>query len=440
MPNTFRLAPHSLPFLTLPDPPVTGEGALDPLGLATVGDRLADWMLPGLTARMSRPRFLTAIAVSTAVCEGLEDTIAADAVSPAYLVFEWLLVEGFVREADRADVRRTPGIDKVAACRRDDTPLCARAYLKAPTVFGFHGVYRRLARHLGILDDEGVLGENGYVLLKTWEREQGLEGFVESGSAASGNGGRRMLRDAVADSLKVGYSNRKGGWQGWRFFAEHLVPAQVGKHEAELLRRLLLDAKGDTRGEILQLVEGLASPEEIESESALADHLLPHASEDLSRRVRAVAAYEGLATLLETAFDWLRWLSSRARALSRAEYAAQPEVRQAVAALPSRLGEAEQALDQAPHQAQEEFSELARYFTGVSEAEALHEALHQRHAEVQKAKPPDGKRPWFEVATDGSTMVRVPYRLDQPPAAPTSWGRPYRLSAVVSFCLDLRKE
>jgi hypothetical protein len=30
----------SLPFLTLPDPLVTGEGALDPLGLAVVGDHV----------------------------------------------------------------------------------------------------------------------------------------------------------------------------------------------------------------------------------------------------------------------------------------------------------------------------------------------------------------------------------------------------------------
>ena len=58
-----------LPFLTLPDPVTTGEGALDPLGLSTIGERLADQVLPGLRARMSRPRFLTAIAVSAAVCE-----------------------------------------------------------------------------------------------------------------------------------------------------------------------------------------------------------------------------------------------------------------------------------------------------------------------------------------------------------------------------------
>jgi hypothetical protein len=56
-----------LPFLTLPDPVTTGEGALDPLGLSTLGDRLAEQVLPGLRARMARPRFLTAIAVAVGV-------------------------------------------------------------------------------------------------------------------------------------------------------------------------------------------------------------------------------------------------------------------------------------------------------------------------------------------------------------------------------------
>src|SRR5438034_1254444 len=94
----------SLPFLTLPDPVTTGEGILDPLGLATISDRLADRILPGLAARMNRPRFLTAIAISALVCDGLEEEIAADGITLAYLVFEWLLVEGFARKASNKEI------------------------------------------------------------------------------------------------------------------------------------------------------------------------------------------------------------------------------------------------------------------------------------------------------------------------------------------------
>src|SRR5262245_26918188 len=107
----------SLPFLSLPDPVVTGEGVLDPLGLSALGDRLADWILPRLTARMSRPRFLTAMAVSAVVCDGLEEEIAADGVTPAHILFEWLLVESFARQANDWEVLRTPGIDEARAVR-----------------------------------------------------------------------------------------------------------------------------------------------------------------------------------------------------------------------------------------------------------------------------------------------------------------------------------
>ncbi len=393
---------------------------------------------------MSRPRFLTAIAAAAAVCDGMEETIAANGVTPAYLVFEWLLVEGFARAADRADVHGTPGIGKASACRQAETPMCARAYLKAPTVFGYHGVYRRLARDTGILDNNGLLCENGYALLKIWEKEQGLIGFLDSASAGPGaSAHRQMLRDAVADSLKAGFGKRKGGWAGWQFFALHLTPARVGGREAEFLRGLLLDPKGETRGELFRLME---QPENLAAadlhDAAQAHHLLPQASPEPARRLRVIMAYENFGTLLERAFDWLRWLSSQAGAqsLPPAEFAARPEVQTIAAAVPGRLQTAERALDEAPPQAQCEFAKLAPDFTAAVDAKTLYETLLHRHAEVEAARPPDGKRSWFERAADGGAMVRPPYRLDEPPRTDDGWGRPYRLGTVASFCRDLRRE
>ena len=66
------MATFALPSLTLPDPMVSGEGALDPLGLANFGDRLAEELVPGVRARQNRVRFLTAMAVAAAVVDGLE--------------------------------------------------------------------------------------------------------------------------------------------------------------------------------------------------------------------------------------------------------------------------------------------------------------------------------------------------------------------------------
>ena len=53
----------TLPALSEYDPPVAGEGSLDPMGLAAISDRLADQLAPGVRARMLRVRFVTAMAV-----------------------------------------------------------------------------------------------------------------------------------------------------------------------------------------------------------------------------------------------------------------------------------------------------------------------------------------------------------------------------------------
>src|SRR5262245_11981750 len=144
----------SLPILTLPDPKISGEGVLDPLGVATISDRLAEAVLPGLRARMWRPRFLTAMAACAAVCDGIEDRVAADGTTPAHVVFEWLVVESFVRAAERDKTIRTPGMLKAQNAKDSGERMSASAYLHIPTIFGFHGIYRPLARQAGVLDDD----------------------------------------------------------------------------------------------------------------------------------------------------------------------------------------------------------------------------------------------------------------------------------------------
>jgi hypothetical protein len=214
----------ALPILTLPDPLTSGEGALDPLGLGTIGERLADLILPGFRARMQRPRFLTAIAACAAVCEGMEDRIATDNVTPSYIVFEWLLVEAFARKADRAKTRATPGMNKAHDAQKVGQPMSASAYLRVPTIFGFHGVYKPLARNLGIVDDDLRLGDNGYELLKVWQTERGLDGFLASTmSPGPGKQFRTLLRSAVEDGLHDGYIRRSYSWPGWSLLAEHLA-------------------------------------------------------------------------------------------------------------------------------------------------------------------------------------------------------------------------
>lgn len=428
-----------LPFMTLPHPVASGEGVLDPLGLARAGDALANWLVPGMTARMNRPRFLTAMALSGAVCDGLEDQIARDGITQAYIVFEWLLVEAFARAAVRQEVEGTPGIEKASTARNRQIPMSATAYLKTPSVFGFHGVYRRLAVATDIVDDDVRLGENGYRLLKAWEREQGAEGFIDG---KNGEGMRGILRSAVEDTLAKGYVDRSSGWRGWEFFARHLAPSKTGLREAEILREVMLDEHGETRGELYSLLarHRTAMSNGNASEAQLAKMLLGESSRELKRRLKAIFAFERFAVALETAFDLLQYLSTQnpTKALSVKDYVSDKLVAKIAGNLQEILVRVADALESAPLKVTEEFGPLEQAFTSVKMANDLFHAVLDRHAQVQEAKPPEGKREWFERAADGGVMIRPQFRLSDRPEWHDGWNRPYRLYAMRSFCHDLR--
>src|SRR3546814_2495428 len=72
------LAGLTLPSLTVADPPVAGEGSLDPLGTGALADRIAEQLVPDVRARMSRVRFLTAMAISSIVTDEVGELLILD--------------------------------------------------------------------------------------------------------------------------------------------------------------------------------------------------------------------------------------------------------------------------------------------------------------------------------------------------------------------------
>ncbi len=432
-----------LPFLTLLDPETETEGALDPLGLSAIGDRLAEEILPGLRARMSRPRFLTAVAVSAAVCDGLEDRVAGDHVTPAYLVFEWLLVEGFVRAGDSEDTVGTPGTLKAQAAKNSGEPMCARTYLRVPSIFGFHGVYKPLARHLGIVDDDFRLADNGHDLLKAWQTEQGLDGFLP-GSVSSGKGTkvRQLLRAAVEEGLREACIRRSTSWQGWNLLAGHLAPRLIGQAEAAFLYGLLKNRRGGPRREVFRLLEN-APDGNLPESHLVVQWLIPRASEDLKRRLFAIAAFEDMCALLERAFDWARYLSTEAgaRAIDGNDFNHSEAACQISGQLSHAIREAEAAVGRvATIGVQQNLANLSDGFDQVSKPAELFEAVLARHTQVQKAKKPDGKRDWFEISPNCKAFVRVPYRLSEKPQVRERWNRKYRIDTARSFWSDLKAD
>jgi hypothetical protein len=425
------------PLISSTDPVTQAEGSIDPLGLAALADGLADTILPGLTARMWRPRFLTAIAVASVVTEPLQDQVAADGFTPAHIVFEWYAVEAFARSEKDGDAasRRIPGIDKARAAWRENVSMSARRYLKTPSIFGFHGVYKTLARALDITDFELLLGGSGYELTYTWEQEQNIGGFTGNGS---GDGAflRRQLQRAVSEGLRIGHTADN---PRWRFFPRYLRPEQIGRDEGKLIWRLIVAPEGGTRGEVFHL---MARPEvravfDGADEAEFVRWLSGRASEDLCWRLRAIDAYECVCRTLQDGFDWLRYLSSRAgtKAVTASDFARQASVLR-IAQLPDALNRAQDALEGTGREYA--FTHLIAAFDGARDVESLFHALLARHEGVQREKPPAGKRPWFERTSDGGAVVRLPYRLLERPDQSARYVHGYRMNNVTWFVDDLR--
>lgn len=438
-----------LPLLSEEDSAASSEGTLDPLGLYQIADALAVKLVPGVRERQRHPRFLTATAVSLALCsEFSDDAVAKDGVSEPWQVFEWYVVEGLVRGVEDGDkLRGLPGREKVSRTVKNGMPLSARSYLKTPSVFGFHGVYRLLSRTLRI-EVADRLGDAGYELLEVWRSEQGLRGFYET---AEGNGQKwyTSLVDALKDGLDQGAVARSWGWNGWQFLAEHLCPSDIGHNERRAITGFLLSdqqghrkavleflvsSEGKTLFEIIQERNG---NERIWSEREFHVAIEKKSDECLGLLLQAIMQYETFARTLQDAFDdCLLAMSQRRGKVSPSELAREKNVMRGARRVPDLFFEVSDALS--PPGETNRFQEAFKDLAERCNAEQWVHLLLEHHKTVQLAKPPNGKAPWFERFDDGSYMIRPGYLRDTGGRGDDSYVHSYRVAPLWSFADDLR--
>jgi len=435
----------SAPLLTERDEIDSVEGGIDPLGTESIAETLGVMLSPGVRERQLHPRFLTAMAVSMWLCEGYPiDMTAKDGASPPWLVFEWYAVEGLVRSRGKNsnDIKGLPGRNKAATALKDGAPLSARRYLKTPSVFGFHGIYRQLARNLRI-EQDGNLGECGFELLSIWAKEQGLEGFWGTQSG-KGRKIREHLRGALQDGLDAGCVDRGGGWSGWGFFGDHLAPYEFGRQEARFLAsQLLADQKG-FRGEILHFLvseRGQKIWRTRLSERDFHAALFKRATPGLAELLLAIDRYEAFARLLEDAFDEclfeITCRNKRVKRVSTAELGKLSCVKRACQEVPKIFAAVEESL--APFNStaldlKQAFGELAVR----QSSQQWSQSLMDHHCRIQKEKPPDGKQPWVECFDDHTFRCRPIYLEDAPPRNDGSYVHFYRTNPLWSFANDLK--
>jgi hypothetical protein len=423
---------------------VSAEGSIDPLGTYAIADALAVRLIPGVRERQQHPRFLTAIAVSHILCDDYGEVVARDEVSEPWQVFEWYMVEGLVRtEPVKSRLRGLAGQDKANSALRDNVPLSAKRYLKTPTVFGFHGIYRALARDIE-LERAARLSETGYRLATTWEDEQGLTGFVGS-RFGPGSDIKRNLRDAVQDGLKNGATARSASWQGWAFFRDHVGIYSVGSKEAKVIAEALLEPSSGFRREVLSF---LISPKGRQlwaelsedgrgSERAFHAALRASSTEPLRELLNAIETYEHFCRLLEDAFaECLAELSRPQRRVRPKELARLSTVKTAARSLSELYPTVRDHLTP--------YGEAVRFVQHFGEV-AIRLApddwvmkLFEHHSRIQLSKPPAGKAPWLDSFDDGTFMVRSGYVRSQFPGSTSEYVHAYRTASLWSFALDLK--
>lgn len=437
-----------MPQLTERDPENTSEGSVDPLGTYAIADSLAVRMVPGVRERQAHPRFLTAMALALEVCSRFEDDeVAADGISEPWQVFEWYMVEGLVRKGQAAgDLSGLPGIDKVSVAVRENTPVSRPQYLKNPSVVGFHGVYRILARELGIeVELADGLGEAGRELLATWAGEQKLDWGWEGGT---GRAWLTSLREAVADGLTSKAVARSPAWKGWSFFSEHLHHRCTGRREAKVLAQQLRRCDRGYRGEVFEFLVtpcGLAALGGIadgglalqQAEPQLHQALLKKCSPELGELLGAIAAYEDFSRLLQNAFNASLALMARNRDRTTIkELSSLAVVKEAARRVPCAFAAATEKLrpfGDAEIRLQETFAPMSeRLIVGE-----WVEGLLEHHRRVQTGKPPNGKAPWFDRYEGGACAIRQRYVRDYAVVAEGGYVHAYRTAPLLSFARDL---
>jgi hypothetical protein len=428
-----------LPFLSQFDPPQQSEGSLDPLGLYSIADALGVRLAPGIRERQTTPRFLTLALVGMVACG---ESYSSDSKGiPPWLVYEWLIVESLVRQLrGTPELQGVPGREKVLATIDTNDVVCARNYLKTPSVFGFHGIYRVLGVKAGLFDAEGHPLDFGYRILSAWQAEQGLAGFLDGNGP--GRDLRRSFEKAVRKGLEVGHGADLGS-EARRLIAEHLHPRAPGPKESDALW-VALTHNDVMRGEYaLKLISTDGQDAWRQASGSEADYhawLIEHVSPSMTQLLTTIRSYERLARLLTDAFDEIRWTMTEERqpvsveklGLGLAVRHASKEFLTTYADAVVQLGEIDPGLRM---RAERSFVRLGEANSPTSFAARLLD----HHTSIQKAKPPNGKRAWFDLFGDERVAIRPAYTVSGFAPAPDAYVHTYRCQPLTSFARQLRR-
>lgn len=428
-----------LPFQTAFDPLQQAEGSLDPLGLYSIADALGVRLAPGVRERQSKPRYLTLALAGFAVSQGALQELGAQKRLPAWLVYEWLVVQSLVKQFNGTpELQGIPGRDKVLETLRRGEPVCASNYLKTPSVFGFHGIYRVFGVKVGLFDAEGSPLDRGRRVLHAWQQDQQMAGFLDG--QGPGREMRRAIEKVVRNGLDTGRlpapGNEVSAW-----IARHLNPHKAGPSERDVLWSALTQSDA-LRGEyaaLLTAADGQIDWQAADgSEAAYHESVIGRASLPMKQLLRTIRSFERLARLLVDAFDEARWnMSNEGRPVDVAWLASGPCMQRASREGAEALREALQLLGEVDPAARMRTESSLAWVGEPVGPSGFATNLLAHHERVQRAKPPNGKRPWFDTFGDGRIAIRPAYEPTEFAPREGLYVHAYRTRPIWSFATDL---
>ncbi len=426
------------PFLTAYDPPGSSEGTLDPMGLYMIADQLATRLVPAVRERMQRIRFLSALAVGSLVTEDLEPNERYPHVLP-YLVWEWFVVEAIVRTIHEDQMWGLPGSLVTKRALSEHGYVDERSYLRTPRIFGFHGVYKRLALHLGLVDEYlHFRAPHGEELVSHWARDRGL-GRFDAGHPLC-----QKWQNAIETSLRESPVRTRTSprWteEDWRELADAFVPHRFKRHEKQCLVRFLLSAGENRLGALIPIWSLLASLTDQEIDERELHKWLRDEASEYGVVLDAIAAYESFCRNLTDAFDILRAEGSRrdTRGFAVPTLRGDPQFCTLADRSHTLHEDALRRLSDLDPLSEARFVERFDKFAEAAPADEFALALCDHHERVQKDKSREGKRPWFERIGAERVYVRQNYRVARPDPSPDKYVHEYRTNPIYRFYRDLQ--
>lgn len=428
---------NNLPFLTVYDPPGYSEGSLDPLGLYLFADQLAMKLVPGVRERMLRVRFLTPMAVGALITEGLAAN-PHHPETPPFLVWEWLVVEAIIRAfMDDPDLWGLPGSLVVRRAITQYNYVDHRSYLKTPRVFGFHGVYKRLAVYLGLVDAHMRICEpNGLKLIEKWSKDQGIGSFDYTHPLFIR--WRRVVESSLSKAPVRTYSH----WtqHEWRTLAECFLPDGVKTNEKTYLKSLLLSESNGKLGALRNIwnlchvyTEGMINEKELQ-------RVLMEKEPRYAALLNAIRAYERFCRLMTDAFDSIRYMSSQTDTTGFQLSETQHDKTFSAVALEvhDAYHQAAQHIGIIYPDMEELFKIRFSRFAEPIPLSVFASIICEHHESIQQGKSREGKRPWFDRIGHGTIYMRPNYRRVDPPQISDTFVHDYRAKPIFRFYRDLK--